>query len=335
MTHPRQLLAIKKEGLYCIPGDFYIDPISAVKNAFITHGHSDHASSGHQNVYATSPTVEIMKNRYGDLCANFLHPLAYFERLTINQVDCYLLPAGHILGSAQIVVEYQDFRLIISGDYKRAPDPTCEPFVVKACDLFITEATFALPVFKHPPIEREISKLLASLSTFPERCHLIGVYGLGKCQRFIKTLRLMGYLEPIYLHGSFNKLCDYYQSIGIDLGDLQPASKLDLELSKGKIVLCPPSALHDRWSRRFSHTVISMASGWMQIRARAKQKGIELPLIISDHADWFELIQTIKEINPKEVWVTHGQEEALVYYLNKQGYKAQALHLLGYEDHED
>jgi putative mRNA 3-end processing factor len=335
MNPLKQWLTIKKEGLYCIPGDFFIDPILAVNKAFITHAHSDHACSGNQHIYASNPTIEIMKIRYGDHCASFFHPLDYFERLKINEVECYLLPAGHILGSAQIVIEYLGFRLIISGDYKRALDPTCEPFVVEACDLLITEATFGLPVFKHPSIELEINKLLSSLITFPNRCHLIGVYGLGKCQRFIKTLRLMGYLETIYIHGSFKKLCNYYESLGLDLGDLQSASYLDLELSKGKIVLCPPSALHDRWSRRFFHPVIAMASGWMQIRARAKQKGIELPLIISDHADWLELIQTIKEINPKEIWVTHGQEETLVYYLKQQGYKAQALHLLGYEDHED
>ncbi|MBA2657838.1 MAG: ligase-associated DNA damage response exonuclease [Tatlockia sp.] len=334
-SNPKQWLAVKEQGLYCRPGDFFIDPVFPVNRAVITHAHGDHARSGHQHIYATHETVEIMKIRYGEDCAGSFHSLNYYEPITINKVDCYLLPAGHILGSAQLVMSFDGVRVIVSGDYKRAADPTCPPFVVEPCDIFITEATFALPVFKHPPIEQEMNKVLTSLNSFPERCHLIGVYGLGKCQRFIKVLRLMGYLDAIYLHGAFDKLCNYYKSKGIDLGDLQKASSLNLKSSQGKIVLCPPGALHDRWSRRFANVLVAMASGWMQIRARAKQKGIELPLIISDHADWFELIQTIKEINPKEVWVTHGQEDALLYYLKQQGYQAQALHLLGYEDHED
>lgn len=333
--HPKKWLVLKKEGLYCIPGDFYIDPVYPVNNALITHAHSDHARSGNKKVLAQRSTIEIMKLRYGENGANEYQALQYHERLKIKDVQCYLLPAGHILGSAQLVMEFNNARVIVSGDYKRAEDPTCEPFIVENCDVFVTEATFALPVFKHPPIDVEISKLLTSVNTFPDRCHLLGAYALGKCQRLIKTLRLMGYDKPLYIHGALKKLCDFYQSEGIDLGDLQMAADLDLQKSAGTIVLCPPSALHDRWSRRFAKVLVSMASGWMQIRARAKQKGVELPLIISDHADWLELTTTIKEINPKEIWVTHGREEALVHYLNQQGYKAQALHLLGYEDQED
>lgn len=335
MIHPDKWLSIKKEGLYCIPGQFYVDPFLPVPNALITHAHGDHARSGHQHVIAHPATLAIMSIRYGVEFSVTKKPLAYFERLTINNVEIYLLPAGHILGSAQLVIEYQDTRLIISGDYKRIADPTCESFVAEPCDVFITEATFGLPVFKHPPIEQELNKLINSLTQFPERCHLLGVYGLGKCQRVIKTLRMMNYNQPIYLHGALIKLCSFYESMGIALGELLPASALNLEQSAGKLVLCPPSALHDRWSRRFSKVLVSMASGWMQIRARAKQKGIELPLVISDHADWHELTQTIKEVNPREVWITHGREEALVYYSVQQGYKAQALHLLGFEEQED
>ncbi|STX52077.1 F0F1-type ATP synthase, epsilon subunit (mitochondrial delta subunit) [Legionella busanensis] len=333
--HPKKWLAIKKEGLYCIPGQFYIDPVCPVDKAIITHAHADHARSGHQAIIAHTATIDIMKVRYTDNCANQLHALSYHEHLLLNDVELYLLPAGHILGSSQVVIEYKGSRLIISGDYKRTFDPTCEGFIAEPCDVFITEATFSLPIFKHPPIEVEVNKLLHSVAIFPERCHLVGVYALGKCQRLIKTLRILGYFETIYIHGALKKLCDYYESQGIKLGHLEPASTLDKHNSQGKIVLCPPSALHDKWSRRFAQVIICMASGWMQIRARAKQKGIELPLIISDHADWYELIQTIHEINPKEVWVTHGREEALVHYATQQGYWAQALHLLGYDDPED
>jgi len=335
MIHPRQWVEIRKEGLYLVPGQCYIDPIYPVHCAIITHAHTDHAHENHKKVIAHEDTVSIMQLRYGEECAQHFISLDYFHKISVNGINLYLLPAGHVLGSAQVVIEYSGYRIIISGDYKRSFDPTCPPFVVETCDVFITEATFSLPVFKHPPIEQEIDKLLSSVTAFPERCHLIGVYALGKCQRLIKTLRMMGYKKTIYLHGALKKLCDFYQLHGIDLGDLQLASELDLNSSKGTIVLSPPSALRDKWSRRFANVVIGMASGWMQIRARAKQKGIELPLIISDHADWPELTQTLLEVNPQEVWVTHGREEALVHYAIQNGYQAQALHLLGYEEQED
>jgi putative mRNA 3-end processing factor len=336
MSHPKHWIEVKPEGLYCIPGMFYIDPIYAVDSAIITHGHGDHARSGHKKVLASINTIEIMKVRYGLDFAESHQALAYHKKISVNNVDITFLPAGHILGSAQILLEYKGGRLIISGDYKRAPDPTCEPFYVHECDVFITEATFSLPVFAHPPIEVELKKLLASVQQSPERCHLIGAYALGKCQRVIKSLRLMSYDEPIYLHGALLKLSELYQSLGVDLGELLPATIDKTTDFKNKIILCPPSALLDRWSRRFPDPIITNASGWMQIRARAKQKGIDLPLIISDHADWNELTQTIHDVNAPEIWVTHGREEALIYYATQHGFKAQALSLLGYEEsHED
>lgn len=335
IVHPKKWLAIKPQGLYCIPGGFFIDPLVPVETAIVTHGHADHARAGHKKVLATPETLAIMKIRYGEECALELVALEYYQRHSINKVLIYLLPAGHILGSAQLVVEYGESRLIISGDYKRSVDPTCGLFKAEPCDVFITEATFGLPIFKHPPIEKELEKLLDSLKNFPEYTHLVGVYALGKCQRIIKTLRLMRYTEKIYLHGAMIKLCNLYQSLGIDLGDIEAISQLKKNETNGKIILCPPSALHDRWSRRFSPSIIAHASGWMRIRARAKQKGIDLPLIISDHADWTELTTTIKEIDPQEVWVTHGREEALVYYATQQGYQSQALYLLGYEEEDD
>ena len=328
MAHPRQWVEVRNEGLYCIPAQCYIDPRDAVDCAIITHAHADHAVFGHKKIIAHPDTHALMQIRYGEEYTSNIVSLNYFEKIQINDVEIYFLPAGHILGSSQIVISYLGARLIISGDYKRTFDPTCDSFVSEPCDVFITEATFGLPVFKHPPIEQEIKKLFDSLVMFPERCHLIGVYVLGKCQRLIRTLRILGYHDPIYLHGSLKKFCDFYQSKGIDLGYLKLASELDLTSSQGALVLCPPSSLHDKWSRRFANVLVGMASGWMQIRARAKQKRVELPLIISDHADWYELTQTILEVNPQEVWVTHGREEALVYFAQKQGYQAQELHLL-------
>lgn len=334
MLKLNQWLTIKPEGLYCIPGDFYIDPTHPVKAALITHGHSDHGRPGHTKILATPETIAIMQLRYGQKSSNHWQTISYYSYMSINQVKICFLPAGHILGSAQIVLEWAGSRVIISGDYKRSFDPTCAMFQVLPCDVFITEATFGLPIFKHPPIQEEITKLLKSLDNFPVR-HLIGVYPLGKCQRLIKTLRLMNYFEPIYLHGALVKLCELYESFGVQLGELKPASSLAEKNSGGKIILCPPSALQDRWTRRFGELIRANASGWMQIRARAKQKNVDLPLIISDHSDWNELLQTINDVQPEQIWVTHGLEDGVVYYAQRQGYKAQALHLLGYEENED
>ena len=199
------------------------------------------------------------------------------------------------------------------------------------CELFVTEATFALPVFRHEPDQGEIAKLLASQLAFPERTHLVGVYGLGKCQRLIKLLRGAGYDRTIWLHGAVRSMCDLYQSLGIDLGPLALVSEAKASLA-GEIVLCPPSALRDRWSRRLADPVTCFASGWMRVRGRARQNGVELPLIISDHVDWPELIQTIEDTGAEEIWVTHGREEALVHQIGLMGRRSRALALVGRED---
>ncbi len=333
-----ELLRSTPNGLYCPPGDFYIDPVRPVDRALITHGHSDHARAGHDHVLATQQTLEIMAIRYGANFAGSSQPADFGKALTINGVRISFHPAGHVLGSAQIIVEKNGTRIVASGDYKRASDPTCTPFEPIACDVFITEATFALPVFRHPEASHEIATLLKSLLQFPERAHLVGAYSLGKAQRVIKLIRDAGYSEPIYVHGSLQKLCDYYQSQGIDLGQLEPAT-LERGAANpdfaGKIVVGPPSALADRWARRFPDPLPAFASGWMRIRQRAKQRGVELPLIISDHCDWDELIATITEIKPAEVWVTHGREEALVRWCELQDIPARPLHLIGYEDEGD
>lgn len=334
-SRPETWLYPTSAGLYCEPGGFYIDPHRPVDRAVITHGHGDHARAGHDAVLATAETIEIMKVRYGPGCASRFDVAAYGEARRINGVDVRLIPAGHILGAAQIVVEWQNARVVVSGDYKRAADPTCASFEPIICDVFVTEATFALPVFRHERAEDEARRLLASLSSQPERTHLLGVYGLGKCQRMIALLRGAGYDQPIYLHGALVELSALYQRLGVDLGDLQPVSDVKAGDFKGKLVLCPPSALNDRWSQRFADPVTAFASGWMRVRGRARQRGIELPLVVSDHADWPELLDTIRETQAEDVWVTHGREDALVYQLGLEGRKARALALVGREDEED
>ena len=320
-----------RRGLFCAPGDFYIDPSVAVSRAVVTHGHADHARPGHDHVLSTADTQSIMKLRLGADSAGTFQALGYGQALTVNDVQLRLVPAGHVFGSAQVVIEYGGQRAVISGDYKRRHDPTCEGYEVVPCDLFVTEATFGLPVFQHEPDDREIERLLLSLTIAPERAHLIGVYGLGKCQRLIALLRAAGYDKPIWLHGALETMCRFYQSREIDLGDLRPVADAAEPLT-GEIVLCPPSALSDRWSRRMPDPLVVLASGWMRVRGRARQRGVELPLIISDHADWPELIATIADTGAGEVWVTHGREEALVRQLELMGLRGRALALVGRED---
>jgi putative mRNA 3-end processing factor len=332
MTQPfESWLQRTDEGLYCAPGGFHIDPHLPVARAIITHGHSDHARPGHAAVLATPETVEIMKVRLGDGAAGSFQPQRYGEPVRLGPVTVTLHPAGHILGSAQVELDYRGQRAVISGDYKRRPDPTCRPFKLVRCDLFVTEATFGLPVFRHNADSEEISRLLASCAAFPERTHLVGVYSLGKCQRLIALLRRTGYDRPVYLHGGLKSMTDVYMARGQQFGPLQLVSEASTKLP-GEIVLCPPSALKDRWSRRLAEPVTAFASGWMRVRGRARQRGVELPLVISDHADWPELIQTIGETGAEEIWVTHGREEGLVRQIALMGKRGRALALVGRED---
>jgi putative mRNA 3-end processing factor len=204
-----------------------------------------------------------------------------------------------------------------------------------ACDVFVTEATFALPVFRHPRPEAEITRLLESVALFPDRTHVVGCYALGKCQRLIMLLREAGWERPIYLHGAHIPVCRTYEALGVALGDLRPATVAARAELAGAIVLAPPSAVADRWARRLAEPVVCAASGWMRVRQRAKQGGVELPLVISDHADWDELNTTLDEVGAPEVWVTHGREEALIHAAGKRGIRGRALRLLGYGDEDE
>lgn len=325
-------LTPRPEGIFCVPGNFWIDPARAVERAVITHAHSDHARPGHTHVLATAETLAFMRIRLGDGAGATQQVLAYGAPLDVGGVRVTLHPAGHVLGSAQVAMEFAGRRAVVSGDYKRAPDPTCPPFEPVRANLFVTEATFALPVFRHPPALGEIAKLLASVKLFAERTHVVGCYGLGKTQRVIALLRQAGWDAPIHLHGALAKLCEAYEAFGVKLGPLLPATVANKESLKGAIVLAPPSAIADRWARRLSDPVTCLASGWMQVRQRAKAGGIELPLIISDHADWDALNATLDEVGAPDVWVTHGREEALIIAAAKRGMRGQALHLVGRED---
>jgi putative mRNA 3-end processing factor len=320
------------EGIYVRPADAWIDPSQPKARAWVTHGHADHARGGHGAVLATQETLAIMETRYGPQSGQ---PIAYDEAIRVGDVDVRFVPAGHVLGSAQIVMEYKGERIVVSGDYKRRPDPTCQCFVPVPCDIFITEATFGLPVFRHPDTGSEIDRLLHRLHADPSRCVLVGAYALGKAQRIICELRARGHEQPIYFHGAIERLNQLYQSFGVMLGELRPATGAPKAEMARHIVIAPPSALNDRWSRRLPDPVTAMASGWMRIRQRARQRNVELPLVISDHADWDELTTTIRELEPTEVWITHGREEALKHWCMTHQIKACELNLVGYEDEDD
>ena len=332
MQHPSRWLRPLAHGLYCEPGDFLIDPTRAVNRAVITHAHSDHARPGHQHVLATADTLALMRARLGEDAGAMQQALGWGEPITINGVRLWLEPAGHVLGSAQVVMEFQGTRVVASGDYKRQHDPTCTGFVPVPCDVFVTEGPSPCRYFA---IHRRNGRSAdCSRTSRCSRTELIwsGVMLLGKCQRLIALLRAAGWDRPIWLHGALMPLCGVYEARGVGLGMLRPATgaaKADLA---GAIVLAPPGAIADRWARRLADPVVALASGWMRVRQRARSQGVELPLVISDHADWDELNATIDEVGAPEVWVTHGREEALIHAMAGRGVSGRALRLVGYDE---
>jgi putative mRNA 3-end processing factor len=233
------------------------------------------------------------------------------------------------------VLAWKGITAVISGDYKRRSDPTCPPFEPVPCNLFVSEATFGLPVFHFPDASDEVAKLLHSVALFPERTHLVGAYALGKAQRLIALLRQAGYEKPIYVHGALDSMNALYQAHGVGLGPLLPATDSARKSLPGEIVIAPPSAIADKWARRFADPIPAFASGWMMVRARARQRHVELPLVVSDHADWDELTLTVGELKPEEFWITHGNEDALLRWAELNNVAATALEIAGYEDEEE
>ena len=332
---PEDILGLTPAGVCCKRGGFHIDPTRPVERALITHAHSDHARAGHSAVLATQETLDLMRLRYGDNFAGTTQAVRYGETVALDGATVTFHPAGHVLGSAQIAVEASGLCIVASGDYKNIPDPTCAPFELVPCDVFITEATFALPVFRHGNPDGEIAKLLRSVAVFPDRAHLVGAYSLGKAQRLIALIRNAGYDRPIYLHGAMESITRYYENRGIALGELRLVRGADKAALAGTITICPPSALNDLWTRRFPDPVNAFASGWMRVRARARQQGVALPLVISDHADWDRLTATIAATGAGEIWVTHGQEDALVHWCGTRGLKARPLDIVGYGEEDE
>lgn len=324
------ILKLTPSGLYCEEGDFFIDPVRKVARAVITHGHSDHARSGHEAVLATKETLDVMAARYGDKFTKSRQPATFNAPLKLGSATVTLKPAGHVIGSAQVVVEVAGQRIVVSGDYKREADPTCPAFEPVACDIFVTEATFGLPIFRHPPPMNEIARLLGSLKLFPERAHFIAAYSLGKAQRLIAMLRQAGFDQAVFVDANTAKLCAVYEANNIALGTIAPLEGQDLESLRGRIVIAPPSARATLAAQEGPGPITSFASGWMRVRNRARQSGGDLPLIISDHADWTELTRTAEEVSPQELWITHGEEQALMAWAKTRGMIARPLRIAGY-----
>lgn len=317
------LLQPTKAGLYCPAGDFYIDPGRQVERAIVTHGHSDHARKGHGNVLATQATLAFMRMRYGSKFAKASRTVVEGEILTMGDTHVTLLPAGHMLGSVQVMIEADGKTAIVSGDFKRSTDPTCPQFEVRPCDLFVTEATFALPLYRLPPPEGEIQKLLTSLKLFADRPHLVHAYSIGKAQRVIAMVRAVGYDKVIHVHEAIAKASLIYEDMGVALGPLEPLNTdLSGDTLEGQLILSPPGGATDN----LIAPVTSFASGWMRLKSAARSRGGDLPLILSDHADWDELVKTVKDVKAETVWITHGREDVLAAHLKETlGVEAIAL----------
>lgn len=323
-----ELLQLKESGLYCPPGDFYIDPIKEVKKAVITHGHGDHARTGMSEYISVPEAESILRKRLGDIDLT-THP--YGEVFEMGEVKVSFHPAGHIMGSCQVRIEYQNEVWVFTGDFKREPDPTCAPFEVVPCDVFISEATFSLPVYRWPDFDGEIRQVFDWWMKNREEGmnSVLCCYALGKAQRLIAGLRALTD-ETIWVHGTIDEVNRCYEANGMSWENVKKVpltSEGAAEKITGSMIICPPSALGSSWAKRISPKRVAFASGWMRLRGNRRRKGYERGFVVSDHADWPSLIRTVKETGCKRVYFTHGHTDAIVTYLRAQGMEARDLKL--------
>lgn len=309
------LITVLPEGLYCEKGDFFIDPWRGVDTALITHAHSDHARSGSRHYIATRISERILKKRLGEGIP--LQEVEYGEKLKLGDVWVSFHPAGHVLGSAQIRVEYQDEVWVVSGDYKRCKDPTCTPFEVVPCNTFITEATFGLPIYQWQPGEEVCRQIYEWWQSDSNRPSLLFCYAFGKAQRILSELRKFSD-RPVYVHGAIHVLTEIYRQAGVEMIETIPASEKPRDYTfQGDLILAPPSAHRSSWMKRFHQPQTAFASGWMAVRGARRRRGYECGFVLSDHADWPGLIHTIEQTQAETVYVTHGQSDVLSRYLTE------------------
>jgi len=326
----KPLVELRPQGLYCPAGDFHIDPWEPVPRALITHGHGDHARAGSGHYHAVAEGLPILRWRLGE---QHFQAHEYGEGFALGDAWVSFHPAGHILGSAQVRIESGGRCWVVSGDYKREPDPTCAPFEVLPCDGFLTEATFALPVYRWAPMQETMADVLAWWNECreQERVAVLFCYALGKAQRILAELaRLLPDASweerPVYLHGAMAMGVDIYRAAGISM--LQ--TELVAEQGKrgdwqGALVLAPPSSAGTPWLRRFGRASTAFASGWMKLRGNRRRRSLDRGFAISDHADWPSLLRTVRETGARQVLATHGNTDALVRLLREEGRDAQAL----------
>lgn len=312
------LVVLTPEGLYCPVGDFHIDPWRPVPRAVITHGHGDHARRGMGRYWCAADSLPILQWRLGE---QDVVPLAYGEPALFGPARVSLHSAGHVLGSAQVRIEVQGEVWVVSGDYKRQADPTCAPFEVVRCDTFITEATFGLPVYRWPDtpcVAREIADWREECAARGEVA-ILYCYALGKAQRVLAELARVD-PQPVWLHGAVEAGVAVYRAAGIDVGPTRPVSEAEKDLDyAGSLVVAPPSAAGSPWLRRFGRAQHGFASGWMRLRGNRRRGNYDRGFVVSDHADWPGLLDTVAQTGAQRVIATHGNTDALVRMLNEQG----------------
>lgn len=320
---PAPVLTFTDRGIYCAAGDFYIDPWRPVDRALITHGHADHARSGHQRYLATNAALPVMRHRLGEITAQ---GVPYGDVVTIGDAQVSFHPAGHVPGSAQIRVEVAGEIWVASGDYKTEDDGLSEPFEPQSCHHFITESTFGLPVFRWQPqaqIAREINDWWAACAAAGKTAFL-GAYALGKAQRLLTMLNAD--IGPILTHGAVEATNKVLRAQGIDLPDtIHATAEIDPKAYPGALVLAPPSALGSAWARKFGTQENAFASGWMQLRGVRRRRAGDRGFVISDHADWQGLLDTIKETGAENIYVTHGYTDIFTRYLMENGWNARVV----------
>lgn len=328
------VLVAREGGLYCKAGDFTVDPVQPVAHAVITHAHADHARSGSGEYHCAAEGAALTRMRIGDHGAVIAHQ--WGERFRLGNADLSFHPAGHIRGSAQVRVELDGEVWVASGDYKRQDDPTCTPFEVVPCDVFITEATFALPIFRWEPTRAVVEQILEwwASNRAAGRCSMLFCYSLGKAQRLLAEL-VDGAFEPVFLHGALERLTNAYREDGVAMVATRNAT-IDAAPQRfaGQLVLAPPSASRSTWMKRFSRAETAFASGWMRVRGIRRGRGWDRGFVLSDHVDWPGIVETVQQTGARRVLVTHGRSDVLVRYLREHGVEAAALDT-AYGDEDD
>ncbi|MDP1835045.1 MAG: ligase-associated DNA damage response exonuclease [Chlamydiales bacterium] len=324
-------LEVRPEGLYCSAGDFYVDAWAPVPTCVVTHAHSDHARLGHEHYIMHKDSQKIIEYRLGSVP---LQTLTYGEVIKVGDCWVSLHPAGHVLGSAQVRIETKHGVYVVSGDYKRALDATCPPFEPLECDVFITESTFALPIYRWDDPEVIAGDMFDwwEQNRAENRPSIILCYALGKAQRILSMLKPFTD-RSVYVHGAILPICDIYAQHGVEMLDFLPIEDKTQKFG-GELILAPPSALGSPWMKRFPLARVASASGWMQVRGMRRRKGIDKGFVLSDHADWDELLQTIEQTKAKQVYTAHGYSAILAKYLSEER-SIKAVELHGLESSEE